>query len=56
MTFGYLVSTLLECESSARILWILTQSLDLSTSGEIGVPACRDHSASMPWIWVIYPS
>jgi hypothetical protein len=53
---GFLGSSLLECGSSAGILWILTESLCSSTLGQVGVLACRDHSTSMPRIWVIYPS
>jgi hypothetical protein len=53
---GFLGSSLLECENSARILWISTESLCWSTLGKVGVPVCRDHSASMPRIWVIYLS
>jgi hypothetical protein len=46
----------LECGSSAGILLILTESLCSSILGEVGVPAYRDHSDSIPRIWVIYPS
>jgi hypothetical protein len=53
---GFLVSSLLECGSSAGILQIPPESLCSSTLGEVGVLAYRDHSASMPQIWVIYPS
>jgi hypothetical protein len=53
---GFLGSSLLECRSSAEILWISIESLCLSTLGEVGVLAYRDHSSSMPHIWVIYPS
>jgi hypothetical protein len=38
---GFLGSSLLECLCS-------------STLGEAGVPACQDHSTSMPQIWVVY--
>jgi hypothetical protein len=47
---GFLNSSLLKCRRSAEILWIPTKSLSLSTLGEVGVPACRDHSTSMPQI------
>jgi hypothetical protein len=46
----YLDSSLLECRSSVGILWILTESLCSSTLDEVGIPACRDHFASMPQI------
>jgi hypothetical protein len=45
--------------SSAKALpesYGFQQSLCSSTLGEVGVPACRDHFASMPRIWVIYLS
>jgi hypothetical protein len=51
---GFLGSSLLECGSSARILWIWTKGPSSSTLGEVGVPSCRDHSTSIPWISVIY--
>jgi hypothetical protein len=52
----FLGSSLVECGSSAKILWILTKSLCSSTLGEVGVPAYQDHSASIPQNWVIYLS
>jgi hypothetical protein len=52
----FLGSSLLKCGSSTGILRIPTQSLYSSTFSEEGVPAYRDHSTFMPWIWVIYPS
>jgi hypothetical protein len=53
---GFLGAYLLKCGSSATILWILTEGLCLSTFGEVGVLACRDHSVSILQIWVIYLS
>jgi hypothetical protein len=47
---GFLSSSLFVCGSYARILWILTESLYLSTLDEVAVSACQDHSASMPQI------
>jgi hypothetical protein len=53
---GFLGSSLLKCESSAGILWILTESLYSNTLGEVAVLACQDRSTSMPRIWVNYLS
>jgi hypothetical protein len=48
----------LVCLSAEALLesYGFQQSLCSSTLGEVGVQACQDHSASMPRIWIIYPS